>query len=178
MQSFKKIEFVFIALFAALIAVSGFISIPLSFGVPIVLQNMMILLAGLLLGPVRGFLAVLLFLAAGAIGLPVFAGGTSGFARFFGVSGGYLYGYLIIPVVAGLIYKHNNKISLAIACFVGLLSNYPIGITQMAYLLDKSWLDAAYANLAFLPTSLIKMGLAFFITISLQKTVDLFLAKN
>ncbi|MDR2073536.1 MAG: biotin transporter BioY, partial [Spirochaetaceae bacterium] len=63
------------ALFAALIAGGTFISIPLPFSpVPIVLQNLFIVLAGLVLGPVQGGAAAALYLGAGALGAPVFAG--------------------------------------------------------------------------------------------------------
>ena len=72
----KMLLSVFTALFAALIAVSGFISIPLPGSpVPIVLQNMMPVLAAALLGGFQGAGATGLFLLAGVLGLPVFAGG-------------------------------------------------------------------------------------------------------
>ena len=72
---------VFTALFAALIAVSGFIAVPLPGSpVPIVLQNMMPILAAALLGGIQGAGAAGLFLLAGIAGLPVFSGGHSGMA--------------------------------------------------------------------------------------------------
>ena len=58
--------------------------------IPIVLQNALAVLAGLLLGPLFGGLSVLLFLVAGAVGLPVFSGGSGGFAVFAGPTGGGL----------------------------------------------------------------------------------------
>jgi len=62
--------------------------------VPVTLQSLAVLLAGSFLGPRRGGLAVLLYLAAGAAGLPVFAGGQGGWQRFTGPTGGYLLGFL------------------------------------------------------------------------------------
>lgn len=88
---------VFIALFAALMAVGAYISIPIG-PVPVVLQNMFVFLAALLLGSRRGLAAVALYLLAGACGLPVFAGATGGIGRFLGPTGGFLLGYL--PAVA------------------------------------------------------------------------------
>jgi hypothetical protein len=68
------------ALFAALISAGAFIAIPLPVSpVPIAIQNLFAVLAGLVLGPVFGALSVGLYLLAGAIGAPVFAGATGGF---------------------------------------------------------------------------------------------------
>ena len=93
-----------IALFAALTAAGTFIAIPLPFSpVPVVLQNLFSVLSGLVLGPVMGSLAVALYLLAGALGAPVFAGATGGFTRFLGPTGGYLVGYLLSALIAGLI---------------------------------------------------------------------------
>jgi biotin transport system substrate-specific component len=92
-----------VALFAALIAGGTFISIPLPFSpVPIVLQNLFIVLAGLVLGPVLGAAAAGLYLLAGALGLPVFAGAVGGAAHFWGPTGGFLVGYFFAALTAGL----------------------------------------------------------------------------
>ena len=90
------------ALFAALVSVGTFIAIPVG-PIPIVLQNFFALLSGLVLGPLMGAVAVGLFLIAGTLGFPVFAGGTGGIAHFAGPTGGYLLGYLLAAVTAGLI---------------------------------------------------------------------------
>ena len=83
-----------VALFAALLAVLGLIpKIDLPFGVPITAQTLGIMLAGCLLGPWRGFQAVLLFVVAAALGLPVLSGGRGGLAPFMSPSAGYLYGF-------------------------------------------------------------------------------------
>lgn len=75
MENKKKLtHIIFTALFAALTAVGCFIQIPLPSGVPIVLQDMLAMLSGLLLGPIYGPLSVAIFLILGIIGLPVFSG--------------------------------------------------------------------------------------------------------
>jgi biotin transport system substrate-specific component len=92
------------ALFAALIAGGTFVSIPLPFSpVPIVLQNLFIVLAGLVLGPLLGSAAAALYLIAGALGAPVFAGAAGGIAHFAGPTGGFLAGYFFAALTAGLI---------------------------------------------------------------------------
>src|SRR6058998_1237361 len=89
--------------FAAVLAAASQIAIPLPFTpVPITLQPLVVVLAGLMLGPVAGAASMVLYLAAGAAGLPVFAPiGLPGIARFFGPTGGYLFAYPAAAFVTG-----------------------------------------------------------------------------
>jgi biotin transport system substrate-specific component len=122
------------ALFTALIIVGSYLAIPF-IPVPLVLANFFTLLAGLLLGPLYGGAAVLLYLALGALGLPVLAGGSGGFAHFAGPTGGFLVGYLLSAVVAGLVAHagkrpgtHPGLPRLAVASLLGMAALYAIGV--------------------------------------------------
>ena len=100
----KTTRFVFIVLFAALICAGCFIAVPVGAGgVPIVLQNMFAVLAGCILGGTGGFFASLIFVAAGMLGLPVFSGGRGGIAHVLGPTGGFIFGYVLASLAAGLI---------------------------------------------------------------------------
>ncbi len=69
---------------------------------PITLQPLVVVLAGMWLGPVAGAASMVLYLLAGAAGLPVFSPfGAPGIARFFGPTGGYLFAYPVAAFVAG-----------------------------------------------------------------------------
>jgi len=92
------------SLMAALIAVGAYIAIPIPIvPVPIVLQNLFVLLAGLLLGSRWGLASMGLYLLAGSIGLPVFSGGRGGLAHFLGPTGGYLIGFAVEAWLVGFI---------------------------------------------------------------------------
>ena len=96
-------RYVFAAAFAALIAVSGFLIIPVpGIPVPIVLKNLFIVLSGTILGSFYGSIAVLIFIAAGLIGVPVFVI-PGGIAVFTTPLGGYIIGYFLASLAAGLI---------------------------------------------------------------------------
>ncbi|WP_147592675.1 biotin transporter BioY [Corynebacterium provencense] len=91
-----------IAAFAALIIVLGGVTVPVgSAGVPIVLQNMGVAMAGMILGRRRGGLAVLLFLAVGFLGVPNMAGWTPALTAVAGPTVGYIVGYAVIGFVVG-----------------------------------------------------------------------------
>ena len=83
-------------------ALAARISVPMPLSpVPVTGQSLAVLLTGAWLGPGRGVTAVLAYLALGAAGLPVFAGGASGAQRLTGPTGGYLVGFLLAAYVAG-----------------------------------------------------------------------------
>ncbi|MDR1970763.1 MAG: biotin transporter BioY [Treponema sp.] len=141
------------ALFAALIAAGTFISIPLPFTpVPVVLQNLFSLLAGLVLGPALGAAAVGLYLIAGIIGAPVFAGAAGGISRFLGPTGGFLLGYLLSAFLGGLIAGRPRSgvplplWRLVLAVLAGFLVIYVPGIIRLKFALDSGWGKALAAG--------------------------------
>ncbi|QHE83855.1 biotin transporter BioY [Hydrogenophaga sp. BPS33] len=154
-----------IALFAALLAVFGLIpKIDLPFGVPITLQTLGVMLAGCLLGPRRGLQAMLLFLAAVALGLPLLSGGRGGIGVFFAPSAGYLLGWPLGAFVAGCIMAvlpTDSPRRAAASAFVasvvgGLLVIHACGVIGLVTIAHLSWLQALTATLAFVPGDLVK----------------------
>ena len=91
-----------VALWAALIAVGAWLTIPLPGGVPLSLQTFFVLLAGLTEGPRIGAQAAGLYLLAGLLGLPVFAGGLGGPSIIFRPSAGFALAFPLMAAVAGL----------------------------------------------------------------------------
>ncbi len=123
---------VYASLLAALTAVGAYIAIPIG-PVPIVLQNLFILLAGLLLGPKWGSASVAVYLLAGILGLPVFAGGTGGIGRIVGPTGGYLLGFLPAVYLIGLISKKGgqNTVMDVVAMIAGTIVIYACGVAWL-----------------------------------------------
>ena len=92
------------ALFAALMGAFAFVSFPNPFSpAPVTLQVLGVFLAGILLGPVWGAGSMVLYLLAGAVGAPVFAGASAGLGVILGPTGGYLLSYPIAAAVVGLV---------------------------------------------------------------------------
>ena len=127
------------ALFVVLIIVGAYIAIPMpNSGVPIVLQNMFILLAGLLLKRNWAIITIITYLILGSLGLPVFAGGKGSIAHFYGPTGGFLISYLpavfIISLISGLkVIKTKRVILDSIALLAGIAVIYILGIPWLAY---------------------------------------------
>ena len=99
------------------------ITLPLLFTpVPLSMQNFGVLLVGLMLGWRRGFAALVLYLAEGASGLPVFSPvGPGGLAQLFGPTGGFLLAYPFVAALAGWIF-HSGKIQSGMKSFVRAVS--------------------------------------------------------
>ncbi|MDR2842194.1 MAG: biotin transporter BioY [Spirochaetaceae bacterium] len=175
----KLISLCLTSLFAALIACGTFISIPLPVSpIPVVLQNMFALLSGLVLGPARGAAAVALYLLAGAIGIPVFAGGTGGIVHFQGPSGGFLAGYLLSGALAGFIAgtpkpeKPAPLVRIILAALAGMLVVYVPGVARLKMVLNMSWTAAFAAGfIPFIVGDIIKCAVAVFAAVKLRKTV-------
>jgi biotin transport system substrate-specific component len=173
------------ALFAALIAAGTFISIPLPFSpVPIVLQNLFALLAGLILGPALGSAAAGLYLLAGAIGAPVFAGASGGFVRFLGPTGGFLIGYFLAALTAGLIAGRPRpeiktpRWRIVLAILAGFLIVYVPGIIRLKYAIDKPWAAALAAGFTpFILGDLLKGAAALIFAPRLRRIAAEHLAK-
>ncbi len=157
-----------VALFASLIAAGTFIAFPLPFSpVPIVLQNLFVVLAGLILGPALGAAAVAVYLLVGAVGAPVFAGATGGFAHFFGPTGGYLAGYLLAAVVAGLVAGRprpevrTSTLRIVLATLLAFLAVYVTGVLRLKAVLGADWPKALAAGfLPFIAGDLAKAAIA------------------
>lgn len=126
---------VYASLLAALTAVGAYLYIPIG-PVPIVLQNMFVLLSGLLLGSRWGLASVGVYILAGACGLPVFAGGLGGISRIVGPTGGYILGYLPAVYVIGLITEKikQNMVFDVIAMICGCIIIYACGVTWLKVL--------------------------------------------
>lgn len=158
-------DIAYVAVFTALIIVFAFVSIPTpTAGVPIVLQNAVIILAGLVLGGRRGFFVGLLFLALGLVGMPILAGGRSALGAIAGPTVGYLVGYIIAPAIAGLIAyrapraKGGMIATLAVAGVVGLAIQYFCGSIGLMVRSDMSFGAAILAQGPFLIPDLIKVA--------------------
>ena len=148
------------------VALCAHITIPLMFTpVPLTVQNLGVLLVGLLLGSRRGFAALALYLVEGAVGLPVFsvsAVGLHGMAQILGPTGGFLMVYPFVAFLAGYIFERGTK-SFARAAVAGLLAEILLfagGLTWL-YVFTHSLARAAYLGLYwFLAAEVIKVMLA------------------
>jgi biotin transport system substrate-specific component len=147
------------------VALCARITIPLMplTPVPLTVQNMGVLLVGMMLGSRRGFAALALYLVEGAVGLPVFnPTGPGGIAQLLGPTGGFLMVYPFVAFLAGYIFERGTK-NFPRGAVAGLLAEMLLfagGLTWL-YVFTHSLAKAAYLGLYwFIAAEIIKVMLA------------------
>jgi len=175
-------DMLFAAMMAAITAVMGlFPGIPLPGGVPIVLQNMGIMLAGSLLGKRNGALAILLFVLLVAAGLPLLSGGRGGLSVLAGPSGGYIASWPIMAFLIGWLAERGSLSfrRLFLANLAGGLFNYVCGTAWLAAVANLTFTKALMAGvIPFIPGDLIKMAIAAFLALGIHRAAPHMFGRN
>lgn len=170
----KTKDLTLIGLFAALIVVMAWIpAIPLPFSpVPITFQTLGVFLSSAMLGGKRGGTAVLVYVMLGAMGLPVFAGGTGGLGVILGPTGGYLIGFIIAAYAIGFLIDRQNEVQIKhyITAFgIGLTVIYVLGTLQLSYVLNLPLITALkIGSLPYIPLDLLKAFIAVVISLPVK----------
>lgn len=148
--------------FALLTALAAFVRIPLPFTpVPVTLQTFVVLAAGIYLGGRDAATSQALYLAIGAAGLPVFAGGA-GLGHLFGATGGYLLAFPLAAALVGAAVRPGDP--------AGRATTVMTAATVLVFALGAAWLAAflgvgleralALGVLPFLPGAALKIAAA------------------
>jgi biotin transport system substrate-specific component len=161
----------------AFVAACAHISLPLPFTpVPLTLQNFAVLLVGMLLGPLAAFSAMVLYLAEGALGLPVFTPyAAGGVAHLLGPNGGFLFSYPLAAATAGWVVRALQPVtsrfrSALVAAAAATLPIFILGAGWLAHFLhlgaSATW---TLAIAPFIPGEIVKITAVAGIFSALQR---------
>ncbi|HET8625045.1 MAG TPA: biotin transporter BioY [Gemmatimonadales bacterium] len=161
---------------AAVVALAAQVAVPLPFTpVPMTLQPLAVLVVGGVLGARLGAAALVLYVAFGALGLPVFAPvGPPGAARLLGPTGGYLLAYPLAAAVVGWIAARGEGRRVArvlLGCAAGMVVIHLGGSAQLAILTGDVGAAARFGLVPFLTGDLLKIGIAALIILALGRRV-------
>ena len=155
------------SLFAALITVCAWISVPV-FDIAFTLQTLAVFLSLGLLGGKWGSAAILIYLLLGAVGMPVFSGFQSGIGVLAGVTGGYLWGFL----AAGLIYWPLERFGKLPAMIAGQLICYLCGsLWFLLYTGGGLWVILLRCIIPYLIPDGVKIALAYILSRRLSRHI-------
>ena len=171
----KTRDIVFISLFAVLIAVCAWISIPSI--VPFTMQTFAVYLTLNFLGGKRGTVSVCVYLLLGLIGVPVFSNFNAGPGALFGATGGYMIGWIFSGLVMWLLEKMlGNKIWVhAVSMVVGLVVCYIMGTAWFMFVYAHNtgpvglWTALGWCVFPFIIPDMVKLGLALWLSQRLKK---------
>ncbi|MEA1965229.1 MAG: biotin transporter BioY [Candidatus Aerophobetes bacterium] len=153
-----------VSIFVILTSLGAFVRIPLPFTpVPITLQTLFVLLSGVILGSRRGGISQFLYLFLGAIGLPIFAGASSGLLHLAGPTGGYIIGFVLAAFIIGKVARksENNLFHIISAMSLGTVVIYLAGGVGLACTLKIGIKEIFYLGIApFIPGDMIKLATA------------------
>lgn len=123
----KAYDLVLIALFAALMALCAWVTVP--YAVPFTMQTFGVFLALLLLGGKRGTICMVVYLLLGAVGLPVFSGFRGGVGALVGSTGGYLVGFIVSALLMWALsgFARKSRWTLAASMALSLAACYAFG---------------------------------------------------
>lgn len=150
------------ALFAAIIGILAQVTIPLPL-IPITGQTLAIGLAATILGSRHGTIATLLYIAMGAVGIPIFAQMTGGLGILFGPTGGFIVGFIPAAFIIGLYIEKTAPtiIQACIANIIGMFITLLFGTIWLKFSADLSWTAAMMSGaVPFLAVGFVKAILA------------------
>ena len=173
----KTYDIVYIAVFAVIMAICSWISIPAA--VPFTLQTFGVFIAAGVLGGKRGTLSVLVFILLGAVGIPVFANFSGGIGVLAGPTGGYIIGFLFSALVMWAMEKLPGKKSIMqiVSMVVGLVVCYAFGTAWFMVVYGKAngpvglVTALGWCVFPFIIPDLIKIALANVLSRKLRKYV-------
>lgn len=161
-----------IALFAAVIAVLSQFFILLPMGIPLTLQVFAVALCGFVLGGREGASAVAVYVLLGAVGLPVFHGFSGGFSALFGVTGGFLFGFIPFSLLAGVGSRRRRPYGTLLCGALGLLFCHVCGILYYTCFAGVSLTHAFFAvSLPFLWKDLLLTVAAYVVSLPLKRAI-------
>ena len=147
---------------SALLTISAKIEVPF-YPVPMTMQTLVVLLLGMAFGARLATATVLLYLAEGAVGLPVFAGTPErgiGLAYMMGPTGGYLVGFVLTAALTGWLTERRRDVAgLVLATVAGTVATFVPGVLWLAYLIGFEQ-SLVHGLMPFLWGALVKGGIA------------------
>jgi len=150
-----------VGLFCLLTILGAMVRVPLpGTPVPMTLQTAVVLFAGVALGARLGAFSQLLYLTIGLAGVPVFADSGAGPQYVFGATGGYLLGFLIVPIVVGRLTARSSGLKLTLAAAaVGTILIFTLGVGWLAISTGSVWTALEQGLLPFWLGAVLKCGL-------------------
>jgi biotin transport system substrate-specific component len=169
-QTIKRLTLT--AVFAAIISVASPITIPIGV-VPVTLALLAIFLCGAMLPPSYAVTSVMVYIALGAVGLPVFSNFEGGFGKLVGYTGGFIWAYpLMVLIISSFIkfFGERSVLSLSLGMLFSIVVCYATGALWFSYVMNESFSYALKVCVyPFVPFDIFKAAAAVVLTLGLKR---------
>ena len=165
-------ELCYIGIFTAIISVCAQIQIPMPLGVPLTLQTLAIMLAGIVLGTKNGTITALVYILLGAFGAPVFSSLSGGPGIIFGRTGGFILSFPLLALSSGIGMLKDNRFWLATWLITGASLNFICGTLMFSAVMQLPvYASFGFAAAPFIPTELIKIALLVVFSKTIKRSI-------
>lgn len=159
-------------MFAAVLAVLSQLSVPMPSGVPVTLQTFAVALTAYVLGWKKGAAATAVYILLGAVGVPVFANFSGGFGVILGSTGGFIWGFLFMVVLAGAGMQQENRGLLILLGALGLAACHLLGTLQFMAVMHMGFGESfVLVSAPYLLKDAVSMIAAYFIALAVRRAL-------
>ncbi len=170
----KLAEVALSALFVAIICVLAQIIIPTPWGVPFTLQIFGVALCGYVLGAKNAVVSIVAYILVGLTGMPVFSGFRGGVHTLFGLTGGFIFGFLAMAFFCGVARNTSKKYLKTIFSATGIIVCHILGVVQLSVVSKAGFLESfVTASLPFILKDLLLVFSAYLIARLINKMFKL-----
>lgn len=163
-------ELVLGAVFTAVLIVLSQLSIPLPSGVPITLQTFAVALCGYVLGWKLGLCSVGVYVLLGLAGVPVFSNFSGGAGVLFGMTGGFIFGFLAMAALCGVSVRFQNPAICIMLGLAGLLTCHLAGAVQFSLVTQNTVLQSfLIASVPYLIKDVLSVAGAYLVALAVRK---------
>ena len=172
-QSISTKKIVLTGMFAAVLAVMSQLSIPMPSGVPITLQTFGVALTAYVLGWKLGVAATAVYILVGAVGAPVFSNFQGGFPVLVGMTGGFIWGFLLMVLLCGFGVAQKNKALTALFSIAGLVVCHFLGVLQFMAVSGRGFAESALlVSVPYLVKDVVSIGVAYFVALAVRRGIS------
>jgi biotin transport system substrate-specific component len=160
------------ALLTAVTIVLAQISVMTPWGVPFTLQTFAIALCGYVLGARMGFTSVMTYIIMGAAGVPVFSNFRGGLSIIFGLTGGFIFGFIPFVLLCGLAVKRKSAVSSILLGVAGLVICHILGVLQFSFITSSNITQSLIlVSLPYLIKDFVSVFSAYYLSVALRRTI-------
>ncbi len=160
------------ALLTAVTIVLAQISVMTPWGVPFTLQTFAIALCGYTLGARAGIVPVIVYIIMGAAGVPVFSNFRGGINVIFGITGGFIFGFIPLALLCGIGKERRHTAARLLLGLLGLILCHALGVLQFSFATSSNLMRSLMlVSLPYIVKDMVSIASAYYLSAAIRKAI-------